>query len=93
MERAIQEFMQLDYSGYGAGADGFEESMARWFSGYLSDPSRNYHTDFADFESSLYDDPITGYRFGTMDFLSGGVAFIGPRAWWHGVCESLVARS
>ncbi len=90
MERAIQEFMQLDYSGYGAGADGFEESMARWFSGYLSDPSRNYYTDFAVFESSLYDDPITGYRFGTMDFLAevlldvardhGGMEFVN-RLW------------
>jgi hypothetical protein len=70
MERAISEFLEIEYSGAGAGADGFESSNARWLTGYLNDTSRDYYSDFADFESSVYTDPITNIRLGTMDFFA-----------------------
>lgn len=70
MERAISEFLGIQFSGAGAGANDFWESNARWLSGYLADANRDYSTDFANFSTSLYTDPISGIRLGTMDFLA-----------------------
>ncbi|MEM1228716.1 MAG: PA14 domain-containing protein [Planctomycetota bacterium] len=98
MERAISEFLDIEFSGPtdGAGTQAFRDSNARWLEQYINDPSANFETVFLDFEGSLYNDPQTrGGNMGTMDFFAeimldvardyGGLEFL--KRFWHEVAQ------